>query len=132
MIPSQVRAGGELMKFAHMSHIWRKPGQPYPERYAQLWRELEVCDEVGFDYGFCVEHHLNPLESLSCSPPMYVAGAAAHTQRMRLGAMGWVAPLYNPLRVVEEVVSLDQMTAGRLDVGLVSGTTPDQFATYQV
>ena len=29
---------------------------PVSERYAQLWRELEVCDETGFDYGFCVEH----------------------------------------------------------------------------
>jgi len=120
------------MKFAHMSHIWRKPGQPYSERYAQLWRELEVCDEVGFDYGFCVEHHMNPHESLSCSPPMYIAGAAAHTQRIRLGAMGWLAPLYDPLRVVEEVATLDQLTRGRLDVGLVTGTSPEQFSYYGV
>ena len=30
------------MKFAHFSHIWRKPGMPHAERYAQLWRELEL------------------------------------------------------------------------------------------
>jgi alkanesulfonate monooxygenase SsuD/methylene tetrahydromethanopterin reductase-like flavin-dependent oxidoreductase (luciferase family) len=119
------------MKFAHMSHIWRKPGMSVAERYAQLWREVELCDQVGFDYGFCVEHHLNPIESLSVSPPLYIAAAAARTQRMRLGAMGWVVPLYDPLRVVEEVVSLDQVTQGRLDVGIVSGAMPHMFEGYQ-
>jgi hypothetical protein len=34
------------MKFAHMSHIWRKPGLSPAQRYAQLWRELELCDEL--------------------------------------------------------------------------------------
>ena len=97
------------MKFAHMSHIWRKPAMTPGQRYQQLWRELELADSLGFDYGFTVEHHVDPNESLSVSPPMYIAGAAAHTQHMRLGAMGWLVPLYDPLRVVEEVVSLDNL-----------------------
>ena len=33
------------------------------ERYEQLWRELALCDQVGFDYAFCVEHHFRPDES---------------------------------------------------------------------
>jgi alkanesulfonate monooxygenase SsuD/methylene tetrahydromethanopterin reductase-like flavin-dependent oxidoreductase (luciferase family) len=119
------------VKFAHMSHIWRKPGLSHAQRYAQLWRELELCDAVGFDYGFCVEHHVDPNESVSVSPPRYIAGAAARTQRLRLGAMGWLVPLYDPLRVVEEVVSLDNLTEGRLDVGLVSGALPQHFIPYK-
>jgi alkanesulfonate monooxygenase SsuD/methylene tetrahydromethanopterin reductase-like flavin-dependent oxidoreductase (luciferase family) len=119
------------MKFAHMSHIWRKPGVTPAARYAQLWRELALCDELGFDYGFCVEHHTCPTESLSPSPPLFVAAAAARTRRMRLGAMGWVAPLYDPLRVVEEVVALDNLVEGRLDVGLVSGVSPEHFRPYK-
>ena len=119
------------MKFAHMSHIWRKPGMAPAARYAQLWRELALCDELGFDYAFAVEHHTCPTESMSPSPPLFVAAAAARTQHLRLGAMGWLAPLYDPLRIVEEVVALDNVTAGRLDVGLVSGVSPDQLRAYQ-
>jgi alkanesulfonate monooxygenase SsuD/methylene tetrahydromethanopterin reductase-like flavin-dependent oxidoreductase (luciferase family) len=119
------------MKFAHMSHIWRKPGMSHAERYAQLWRELELCDRIGYDYGFAVEHHVDPVESLSPSPPLYVAAAAAHTARLRVGAMGWVVPLYDPLRIVEEVVALDNLTEGRLEVGLVSGAVPDHFIPYR-
>jgi len=119
------------MKFAHFSHVWRKPNQSPGERYAQLWRELEVADQVGFDYSFAVEHHVDPRESLSPSPPMYLASAAAHTERMRLGEMGWTVPLYDPLRVVEEVVALDHLTGGRLEVGLVSGALPQHFIPYK-
>lgn len=103
---------------------------PVDERYEQLWREIELCDQLGFDYAFCVEHHANPIESLSCSPAMYVAGAAARTQSIRLGPMGWVVPLNDPLRIVEEVVALDHLTRGRLEVGLVSGAMPRDFNAY--
>jgi alkanesulfonate monooxygenase SsuD/methylene tetrahydromethanopterin reductase-like flavin-dependent oxidoreductase (luciferase family) len=119
------------MKFAHMSHIWRKPGMAPGERYNQLWRELELCDQVGFDYAFAVEHHNDPRESLSTSPPLYVAAAAARTERLRIGAMGWTVPLYDPLRVVEEVVALDNLTDGRLEVGLVSGALPTHFTPFK-
>ena len=33
------------------------------QRYEQLWRELQLADELGFDYGFSVEHHFCPNES---------------------------------------------------------------------
>jgi alkanesulfonate monooxygenase SsuD/methylene tetrahydromethanopterin reductase-like flavin-dependent oxidoreductase (luciferase family) len=119
------------MKFAHMSHIWRKPDMSPGERYAQLWRELTLCDELGFDFGFAVEHHVDPRESLSPSPPLYIAGASAVTRDLRIGAMGWTVPLYDPLRVVEEVVALDHLTQGRLEVGLVSGALPAHFIPYK-
>ena len=51
------------MKFAHFAHVWGKPGMTPNQRYEQLWRELQLCDELGFDYGFCVEHHFRPDES---------------------------------------------------------------------
>lgn len=100
------------------------------KRYEQRWRELEVADATGFDYCFAVEHHVDPHGSLSCSPPLYIAAAAARTQHMRVGAIGWTVPLYDPLRVVEEVVSLDHLTRGRLEVGPVSGARPQHFGLF--
>jgi alkanesulfonate monooxygenase SsuD/methylene tetrahydromethanopterin reductase-like flavin-dependent oxidoreductase (luciferase family) len=114
-----------------MSHIWRKPGLSPAARYAELWRELALCDALGFDYGFAVEHHFDPRESLSASPTLYIAAAAARTRRLRLGALGWVVPLYDPLRVVEEIVALDNALDGRLEVGLVSGALPIHFAPFK-
>ncbi len=118
------------MKFAHFSHVWNKPGMNPAGRYAQLWRELALSDELGFDYGFCVEHHFNPNESWMPSPSIYCAAAAAHTRRLRVGTMGNVVPLYDPLRIAEDAAVLDNLANGRFELGLVSGIVPDFFGPY--
>ena len=118
------------MKFAHFSHVWNKPGMTAAQRYEQLWRELAACDELGFDFGFTVEHHFNPNESWMPSPSIYCSGAAARTGRMRHGPMGFVVPLYNPLRIAEDAAVLDNVLNGRLELGLVSGIVPDFFGPY--
>jgi alkanesulfonate monooxygenase SsuD/methylene tetrahydromethanopterin reductase-like flavin-dependent oxidoreductase (luciferase family) len=118
------------MKFAHFSHVWNKPGMTAAARYEQLWRELTACDELGFDFGFCVEHHFNPNESWMPSPSIYSAAAAMRTHRLRIGTMGYIAPLYDPLRIAEDVAVLDNVLNGRLELGLVSGIVPDFFGPY--
>jgi hypothetical protein len=67
------------LKFAH---FLCKPGMNPHQRYEQLWRDLQACDELDFDYGFCVEHHFRPDESWVSSPSLYVVGAAAPTQEL--------------------------------------------------
>jgi alkanesulfonate monooxygenase SsuD/methylene tetrahydromethanopterin reductase-like flavin-dependent oxidoreductase (luciferase family) len=118
------------MKFAHFAHVWGKAGMSPAERYRQLWRELALCDELGFDYGFCVEHHFWAHESWMPAPNIYCAVGATHTKRMRLGAMGYIVPLHHPLRLAEEIACTDHMTGGRLEIGLVSGVAPAMFSPF--
>ncbi len=118
------------MKFAHFAHVWGKPGMTPNQRYEQLWRELQLCDELGFDYGFCVEHHFRPDESWMSSPSLYAVGAGARTRRIRLGPMGYVVPLYHPLRLAEEIAIVDQMIGGRMELGLVPGINADYFRPF--
>ena len=65
------------MRFAHFAHVWGKRGMTPHERYEQLWRELAVADDVGFDYAFSVEHHFTPQESWMSSPNLFAVAAAA-------------------------------------------------------
>ncbi|HEX4192690.1 MAG TPA: LLM class flavin-dependent oxidoreductase, partial [Stellaceae bacterium] len=120
------------MKFAHFAHVWGKKGMTPAQRYEQLWRELQLCDELGFDYGFCVEHHFSPHESWMSAPSLYTVGAGARTKRIRLGGMGHVVPLHQSLRLAEELAIADQMLGGRLDIGLVPGITPRIFEPFGV
>lgn len=120
------------MRFAHFAHVWGKPGMTPHDRYEQLWREVELCDRLGFDYGFCVEHHFTPLESWMAAPSIYVAAAGARTHRLRLGAMGYVVPLHHPVRLLEEIAITDQMLGGRLEIGLVPGILPHYFGPFGV
>ncbi len=118
------------MEFATFSHVWAKQAMAPGERFELLMRELELCDEVGFDYAFLVEHHFTPHESWMPSPSLAIAAAAGRTKRLRLGPMGYVAPLHQPLRLVEEVAVLDQLTGGRLELGVVPGISPYFFAPF--
>ena len=118
------------MKFAHFSHIWGKPGMTPHQRYEQLWREIKLCDELGYDYAFCVEHHFRPDESWMSAPSLFTIGAGVQTQNIRVGPMGYIAPLYNPLRLVEEIAIADQMLGGRLEVGLVPGINAQYFEPF--
>jgi alkanesulfonate monooxygenase SsuD/methylene tetrahydromethanopterin reductase-like flavin-dependent oxidoreductase (luciferase family) len=118
------------MKFAYFSHVWRKENMTPHERYELLWRELELADTLKFDYGFCVEHHFSPEESWMSSPSLFTAAAGMRTKHMRIGPMGYVVPLYNPLRLAEDIAILDQMLNGRFEMGLVPGINPSYFGPF--
>ena len=120
------------MKFAHFSHVWGKPGMTAHQRYEQLWRELALCDDLGFDYSFCVEHHFRPDESWMSSPALYAVGGGARTKRLRVGAMGFVVPLHHPLRLAEEIAIVDQMLGGRFECGLVPGISAGYFTPFGI
>ena len=117
------------MRFAHFAQPMGKPGMPMDQRYEQQWRELELCDELGFEYGFQSEHH---FERTMPSPAMYCTAGAARTRRIRLGAMGYTVPLYDPLRIAEDAAVLDNIMNGRLEIGLVSGILPIYFQVWNV
>src|SRR6185437_4594457 len=124
------RSRTSAMQFAHFSHIWAKPGMTPHQRYEELWGELTLCDELGFDYSFCVEHHFRPDESWISSPSLYAVGAGARTKRLRIGPMGYIVPLYHPLRLAEEIAIVDQMLGGRMECGLVPGINADYFRPF--
>ena len=115
------------MKFAHFTQTFPREGETAAERYDQIWRELELADQVDFDFGFMATHHFSRLRPTAA---IYCTGAAARTSRLRLGPMGFTAALFDPIRIVEEVALLDNITHGRLEVGLTVGLIPEEFRIY--
>ena len=87
-----------------------------------LWLEAE---RLGFEGIFFSEHHFGL--SYSPSPNLLIAALARRTSRLRLGTMGMVVPFYAPWRVVEELVMLDHLTGGRLEIGFAAGV-PQELA----
>ena len=116
------------MKFAHFTQTFPRPGETAAERVELIWRELELADEVNFDYGFASIHHFSRLRPNASA---FCTAAAARTRRIRVGAMGYTVPLYDPIRIVEEVAVLDNITHGRLEVGLAAGVNPEEFRIYK-
>jgi len=88
--------------------------------------QAKLADELGFGCWWTVEHHGATEFSYSSSPEMMLAVIAQHTERIRLGHSGVLAPfnINHPLRVAERAAFLDHVSGGRLELGLArSGGT---------
>jgi len=76
-------------------------------------------------------HHFTPL-GLAPSPGLFLAALAPATQRIRLGSLVHLLPLYTPVRLIEEVCMLAQLSGGRLELGIGRGVSPFELGHYGV
>lgn len=81
--------------------------------------QIELADQLGFDYVWEVEHHFLEEYSHSSAPEVFLAAASQVTARIRLGhGIMLTAPNYNhPARVAEHVATLDLLSNGRVEFG---------------
>jgi len=121
------------MKIVFTSGIRTLPGRP--QRLADLYRdhleEAVLAEELGFDCVWASEHHFSP-DAWNPSPFTFLAAVAGRTERVRLGTYVLLLPLHNPLRVAEDVAVLDNISNGRVDLGVGVGSAPNEFATFGV
>jgi alkanesulfonate monooxygenase SsuD/methylene tetrahydromethanopterin reductase-like flavin-dependent oxidoreductase (luciferase family) len=98
-----------------------KPWGPTTEADA-YWNSLEqlkAAEEAGFTHGWAVEHHFREEFSHMGAPEVWLAAAAQHTDRIRLGH-GIVllpTPFNHPVRVAERIGALDILSRGRVEFG---------------
>jgi len=101
------------------------------ELYASRLRLIEQYDRAGFRSYHLAEHHSTPL-GMAPSPSVFLAAVAQRTTRLRFGPLLYVTPLYHPLRLAEEVVMLDHLSGGRLELGLGRGASHIEIAGFDV
>ncbi len=116
--------------FGIFDHIERRD-ERLSELYEGRLRLLEAADAAGFFCYHLAEHHGTPL-GMAPSPGIFIAAAAARTRRIHLGPLVYLLPLYNPLRLAEEICMLDHLSGGRLEVGVGRGVSPFELAHFNV
>jgi alkanesulfonate monooxygenase SsuD/methylene tetrahydromethanopterin reductase-like flavin-dependent oxidoreductase (luciferase family) len=105
--------------------------RPARDIYEERLKMLEYADEAGFFCYHLAEHHVTP-HSLAPSPGLFLAGAAQRTSRIRLGPLVYLLPLYNPLRLLQEICMLDHLSQGRLELGIGRGSSPFELVPYNI
>ena len=108
---------------------WDKSG-PH-EIFENRLKMLEYADRSGFHSYHLAEHHITPL-SVSPSPSVFLAAAAQRTSRLRLGPLVYLLPFYNPIRLYHEICMLDNLSNGRLDLGVGRGVSPVEAKEFDV
>ena len=95
---------------------------------------MALADRLGYDYAWEVEHHFLDEYSHSSAPEVFLAAAAARTQRIRLGhGIRQVIPNYNhPARTAEGLATLDIISNGRVDFGIGEGATRLELGGFAI
>jgi alkanesulfonate monooxygenase SsuD/methylene tetrahydromethanopterin reductase-like flavin-dependent oxidoreductase (luciferase family) len=91
------------------------------EMFRRQLEEVELAERIGIDQIWFFEHHLQPTAPVP-SPNLLIAAAARTTQRIRFTSMVNILPFRHPLLVAEEAAMLDNLTGGRFDMGLGTGS----------
>jgi alkanesulfonate monooxygenase SsuD/methylene tetrahydromethanopterin reductase-like flavin-dependent oxidoreductase (luciferase family) len=103
----------------------RTPGEVYQHKLDLA----EAADKAGFDAYMLAEHQGTPL-SINASPSVLLAAMAQRTRRLRIGALTFCLPWYNAYRFYNEVCMLDQLSGGRLELGVGRGVSPIESLVF--
>jgi alkanesulfonate monooxygenase SsuD/methylene tetrahydromethanopterin reductase-like flavin-dependent oxidoreductase (luciferase family) len=116
------------MKFGVFDHM-DDAGVPLAQLYADRLALVEAYDHAGI-YGYhLAEHHSTPL-GCAASPSLFLAAMAQRTKTLRFGPLVYLLPFYHPLRLIEEICMLDQMSGGRFQLGVGRGVSPFETRAY--
>lgn len=116
------------MEFGVFDHLDRGD-LPLSEFYEARLKLIEVYDQAGFYSYHVAEHHSTPL-GMAPSPSVFLGAVAQRTRRLRFGPLVYALPLHHPLRLIEEICMLDQMSGGRLDIGFGRGSSSHEIQLY--
>ncbi len=108
----------------------------YPDRardlgsfYRELIDQAVLADRLGYEAFFVAEHHFHPY-GVVANPAVILAAIAERTTRIRLGPAVTILPFRDPRTVAEDYAMLDQISRGRLVLGLGSGYLRHEFAGF--
>src|SRR6478736_4376704 len=116
------------MEFGIFDHLDRSPSS-LADYYEERLAIVELFDRAGFHAYHLAEHHATPL-GMAPSPAVFLAAVAQRTKRLRFGPLVYILTLQSPLRAYEEICMLDQMSGGRLELGMGKGISPIELAFF--
>ena len=105
--------------FDHLDQRPEAPGKTFSDRI----EFIKAAEAAEFRTYHLAEHHCTPL-GMAPSPGIFLAAVARETSKIRLGPLVYLLPLYNPLRLIEEICMLDHLSNGRFEVGVGRGISP--------
>jgi alkanesulfonate monooxygenase SsuD/methylene tetrahydromethanopterin reductase-like flavin-dependent oxidoreductase (luciferase family) len=108
------------------------PHQSDVDAFAQGLAQAEDAERYGLDSIWLAEIHQQANRSVLSAPMTVASAIAARTSRLKIGTGVQVLPLCHPLRLAEESATVDQISRGRLLLGVGRSGNPRAYAAYGV
>jgi alkanesulfonate monooxygenase SsuD/methylene tetrahydromethanopterin reductase-like flavin-dependent oxidoreductase (luciferase family) len=121
------------MKFG-IWHDFRNPPEwhiPYDRLYRENLEQIELAEKLGYESVWVSEHHVTADGYLPSVFPL-LAAIAMRTEHVRIGSAIILGPFQHPIRFAEDVAFVDQLSGGRLEVGLGLGYRLREFELLDV
>ena len=123
------------MKFGVFDHVDRREQAadetPINVLYEERLKLVEAAEQAGFYAYHVAEHHLTRL-GMAPVPSIYLAAVAQRTTTIKLGALVNTLPFYHPLLLLEQIGMLDNLSNGRLQLGVGRGISPYEHAYFGI
>src|SRR5499433_3327500 len=119
-------------EFGVFHEFSRTARQTEAEAFAQAFAQVDCAERWGLDVIWLAELHFLPERSLLSAPLLIATAIAARTKRIKLGIAVQVLPLCHPLRLAEEVATLDHVSQGRLIFGIGRSGFARTYEAYGV
>jgi alkanesulfonate monooxygenase SsuD/methylene tetrahydromethanopterin reductase-like flavin-dependent oxidoreductase (luciferase family) len=101
-----------------------RDGMTEQEAFGECFGLIDAAEAYGVDSVWLAEYHFSPFSVLS-SPITIASAIAARTRRIRIGLAVVLLPLGHPIRLAEDIATLDHISQGRVECGIGRGTFPD-------
>lgn len=108
----------------------RDPALTPAQVYQHLRERVQVGEDIGMTHSWVAEHHFTDY-CLAPSPLSVIAWLAGQTKHMKFAPGILVLPLYEPVRLAQEIASVDLMTDGRLELGIGIGYQDYEFRGFR-
>ncbi|MQA13864.1 MAG: TIGR03619 family F420-dependent LLM class oxidoreductase [Pseudonocardiaceae bacterium] len=132
IVPADAADPVQVRRFGVGLYTGQHPdGDRSRRSYQDLTALAAAAEQAGFDSFWVTEHHGLPDGYLP-SPLTALAAVATATRSIQLGTGLALAPLHHPLRLAEDAVVVDQLSAGRLVLGLGLGYAAEEYRTFGV
>jgi alkanesulfonate monooxygenase SsuD/methylene tetrahydromethanopterin reductase-like flavin-dependent oxidoreductase (luciferase family) len=102
------------------------------EAFRDCLEQIECAETLGFDAVWLGEIHFQRGRSVLPSPLLVASAAAQRTSRVTLGLAVSVLPLGHPLRLAEDVATLDHLSGGRLEYGIGRSGLPSHYGGFNI
>ncbi len=120
------------MEFGIFHEFPSLAGRPDAEAFAQAFELVDGAERWGLDALWLAELHFDPARTVLSAPLCVASAIAARTRRMRIGIAVPVLPLCHPLRLAEEAATVDQLSRGRLILGVGRSGVAATYEAYGV
>ncbi|WP_108858779.1 LLM class flavin-dependent oxidoreductase [Ruegeria sp. Alg231-54] len=109
------------MEFSLFAHVERlTPDQPHDVLYDEFVSLVKMADDGGMRAVWTGEHHGMEF-TIAPNPFLSLVDLAHHTRNVRLGTGTVIAPFWHPIKLAGEAAAADQMTKGRIELGIARG-----------